>query len=29
VEDRMLAGLDAAAQQEARRILHRMVASLG
>lgn len=29
VEDRMLEGLDAAAQQEARRILGRLVASLG
>ena len=29
VEDRMLVGLDAAAQQEARSILGRLVASLG
>ena len=29
VEDRMLAGLDAASQQEARRILEKMVTSLG
>lgn len=29
VEDRMLAGLDAASQQEARRILRGVVASLG
>ncbi len=29
VEDRMLAGLDATSQQQARRILHSMVTSLG